>query len=111
MAENPEQRAQALEKIRADAARDFVGILSEMAGLPVTIRLLDPPLHEFLPQGEHEIRDLAKGWGSATNISNECRKAFRVQSDAGASRVARWESASPRSTRRKRARSWKQPRN
>ena len=36
--------------------QDFVGILRAMAGLPVTIRLLDPPLHEFLPQGEEEIK-------------------------------------------------------
>jgi pyruvate,orthophosphate dikinase len=39
--------------------QDFVGILGEMRGLPVTIRLLDPPLHEFLPHGERELADLA----------------------------------------------------
>ena len=38
---------------------DFVGILRAMAGLPVTIRLLDPPLHEFLPKEDPEIRELA----------------------------------------------------
>ena len=42
---------------------DFVGILREMAGKPVTIRLLDPPLHEFLPQDEAEIRKLAADMG------------------------------------------------
>ena len=42
---------------------DFVGILREMAGLPVTIRLLDPPLHEFLPKDEREIRELAEKMG------------------------------------------------
>ncbi len=51
LAENGEQRARALA--------DFVGILREMKGLPVTIRLLDPPLHEFLPKEDSEIRDLA----------------------------------------------------
>ena len=39
---------------------DFIGIFREMKGLPVTIRLLDPPLHEFLPQEEKDIEDLAR---------------------------------------------------
>ena len=39
---------------------DFIGIFREMDGLPVTIRLLDPPLHEFLPQEEKDIEALAK---------------------------------------------------
>jgi pyruvate,orthophosphate dikinase len=59
LAENGEQRARALEKILPMQRGDFVGILKEMAGLPVTIRLLDPPLHEFLPKEDHEIRELA----------------------------------------------------
>ncbi len=49
VAETPAQRAKALRKLLPFQRRDFVGILTEMAGLPVTIRLLDPPLHEFLP--------------------------------------------------------------
>jgi pyruvate,orthophosphate dikinase len=59
MAETSEQRAAALEKIVPMQRGDFVGILRAMAGLPVTIRLLDPPLHEFLPKGEQEIREAA----------------------------------------------------
>jgi pyruvate, orthophosphate dikinase len=59
MAETSEQRAAALEKIVPMQRGDFVGILRAMKGLPVTIRLLDPPLHEFLPKGEQEIRDAA----------------------------------------------------
>jgi pyruvate,orthophosphate dikinase len=43
----------------ADAARDFVELFEIMAGLPVTIRLLDPPLHEFLPHTEEEIAEVA----------------------------------------------------
>jgi pyruvate,orthophosphate dikinase len=43
--------------------QDFVGILGEMRGLPVTIRLLDPPLHEFLPHADHEVEELARKLG------------------------------------------------
>ena len=59
LAENGEQRARALAKILPMQREDFVGILREMKGLPVTIRLLDPPLHEFLPREDSEIRELA----------------------------------------------------
>jgi len=52
MATTPQGRAQALEKLLPVQREDFVGILEAMAGLPVTIRLLDPPLHEFLPSLE-----------------------------------------------------------
>ena len=63
LAENAEQRARALEKIMPMQREDFVGILREMAGKPVTIRLLDPPLHEFLPKDDEEIRKLAVDMG------------------------------------------------
>ncbi len=59
MAENTEQRVAALKKILPMQRQDFEGILGEMKGLPVTIRLLDPPLHEFLPREDEEIRELA----------------------------------------------------
>jgi pyruvate, orthophosphate dikinase len=52
MANSPEAREPALEKLLPIQRKDFVGILEAMAGLPVTIRLLDPPLHEFLPSLE-----------------------------------------------------------
>jgi pyruvate, orthophosphate dikinase len=63
LAESADQRARALAKIIPMQRDDFIGILREMAGLPVTIRLLDPPLHEFLPKEESEIRDLARKIG------------------------------------------------
>ncbi|MGH7986600.1 MAG: pyruvate, phosphate dikinase [Candidatus Binataceae bacterium] len=63
MAEDAEQRARALAKIVPMQRDDFVGILREMAGKPVTIRLLDPPLHEFLPKEDEEIRKLAENIG------------------------------------------------
>jgi len=52
-------RKQALEKILPMQKGDFKGIFREMKGLPVTIRLLDPPLHEFIPHQDEEIHALA----------------------------------------------------
>jgi pyruvate,orthophosphate dikinase len=52
MAKTPEARAAALERLLPFQRDDFKGILAAMAGYPVTIRLLDPPLHEFLPSFE-----------------------------------------------------------
>jgi pyruvate,orthophosphate dikinase len=53
-------REKALEKLLPLQRGDFVGIFREMAGLPVTIRLLDPPLHEFLPNGEELLTELSE---------------------------------------------------
>ena len=55
-----EQREKALDKILPMQRGDFEGLFREMKGLPVTIRLLDPPLHEFLPHTDDEIAALAK---------------------------------------------------
>ncbi len=55
-----EQRRKALDKIKPYQKEDFIGIFKEMRGLPVTIRLLDPPLHEFLPKTEEEIEAISK---------------------------------------------------
>jgi pyruvate,orthophosphate dikinase len=49
LAEDEEEELQALEALRRQQREDFIGILEAMDGLPVTVRLLDPPLHEFLP--------------------------------------------------------------
>ncbi len=59
LAESQEERAAALELIQPMQKNDFVGLFREMKGLPVTIRLLDPPLHEFLPHTESDIANLA----------------------------------------------------
>lgn len=59
LADSPEARAMALEKLLPYQRDDFYGIFKAMAGLPVTIRLLDPPLHEFLPHDEKAQRDMA----------------------------------------------------
>jgi pyruvate,orthophosphate dikinase len=55
-----EDRSKALEKLLPHQRKDFVEIFKIMNGLPVTVRLLDPPLHEFLPKSEKEINDVAK---------------------------------------------------
>lgn len=59
LADDVPAREKALEKLLPVQKEDFLGIFKEMAGLPVTIRLLDPPLHEFLPQDERQIAELA----------------------------------------------------
>ncbi|MBN2170962.1 MAG: pyruvate, phosphate dikinase [Candidatus Krumholzibacteriota bacterium] len=59
LAETPAGRSAALAKILPMQQQDFEGIFRAMDGLPVTIRTLDPPLHEFLPHGAEEIADLA----------------------------------------------------
>jgi pyruvate,orthophosphate dikinase len=60
LAENIEGRKKALDKLIPMQRNDFVEIFKIMAQLPVTIRLLDPPLHEFLPHKESEIIEVAK---------------------------------------------------
>lgn len=60
LADSVEGRKKALDKILPMQREDFVEIFKIMAGLPVTIRLLDPPLHEFLPVKEEEIKQVAE---------------------------------------------------
>ncbi len=60
LADDHEAREKALAKLLPEQKRDFVEIFREMKGLPVTIRLLDPPLHEFLPQEKKQIEELSK---------------------------------------------------
>ncbi|MEN9934544.1 MAG: hypothetical protein RLZZ387_1123 [Chloroflexota bacterium] len=63
VADSLEERKAALDKILPLQQGDFEGIFTAMEGLPVTIRTLDPPLHEFLPHGDAEIDDLAQKMG------------------------------------------------
>ncbi len=60
LADTQEDRRKALAKILPMQRSDFVELFEIMKGLPVTIRLLDPPLHEFLPKSEEEIDEVAK---------------------------------------------------
>ena len=59
LAENVDARKKALAKLLPFQREDFIGIFTAMKGLPVTIRLLDPPLHEFLPHEAHTQQELA----------------------------------------------------
>ena len=62
LASSPEEEAAAFEELRKVQKKDFVALLKEMSGLPVTVRLLDPPLHEFLPHvTELEIKKATSG--------------------------------------------------
>jgi len=59
LSKTQEDRARALEKLLPHQKKDFMEIFKIMHGLPVTVRLLDPPLHEFLPKSEKEISEVA----------------------------------------------------
>lgn len=63
MAETEEERAEALSELLPYQKEDFKGIFKEMGGLPVTVRLLDPPLHEFLPHTKEEVKEVAAHLG------------------------------------------------
>ena len=67
LAKTLEDRKEALVKLLPYQRNDFIEIFKIMNGLPVTVRLLDPPLHEFLPKTEKDIEDVAK----ELNISNQ----------------------------------------
>ncbi len=75
MAADEAGRRAALAKILPMQRQDFIELFEIMAGFPVTIRLLDPPLHEFLPHTEEEIAELAK----ATGIDADKLKARAAQ--------------------------------
>jgi pyruvate, orthophosphate dikinase len=71
VASNKDEREKALSKLLPMQKSDFIGIFEAMKDLPVTIRLLDPPLHEFLPHEEKEIRELADELGLKTETLKE----------------------------------------
>ena len=70
-AETKEQREEALDKLLPMQREDFVGIFKAMKGFPVTIRYLDPPLHEFIPHTDEEIEPLAKELGMSFEALKE----------------------------------------
>ena len=67
LADSLEGREQALAKLLPIQREDFAGIFKAMDGRPVTIRALDPPLHEFLPHEDHEIEAVAKQLGASVD--------------------------------------------
>ena len=68
LANNLKERQAALKKLLPMQRADFTGLFKAMAGLPVTVRLLDPPLHEFLPKREDLLVEIAHGWKSPSRV-------------------------------------------
>ncbi len=68
LADKEEGRRVALEKLLPEQRSDFAALFEVMAGLPVTIRLLDPPLHEFLPHHESEFAVVAEAAGVSVDV-------------------------------------------
>jgi pyruvate,orthophosphate dikinase len=79
LADTVEERRKALAKVLPLQRKDFVGIFRAMNGKPVTIRTLDPPLHEFLPHTEKEIRALATTMGVKASKLTARIEALREQ--------------------------------
>ncbi|MGA2891684.1 MAG: pyruvate, phosphate dikinase [Xanthobacteraceae bacterium] len=75
LADDEKQRRAALAKLLPMQRSDFVELFQIMGGLPVTIRLLDPPLHEFLPHTEEEIAEVAAAMGAdPQKLANRARE-------------------------------------
>lgn len=77
LADTQQGRKKALEKVLPMQREDFAEIFRIMHGLPVTIRLLDPPLHEFLPHGEAEMNEVAEAAGVDVEVVRE--RVFKVR--------------------------------
>ncbi|NEX94282.1 pyruvate, phosphate dikinase [Caulobacter sp. 17J65-9] len=75
LADDEQGRRKALDKILPFQRADFVELFEIMDGLPVTVRLLDPPLHEFLPHSEEDVRAVAQATGlSAEKLMRRARE-------------------------------------
>ncbi len=81
IAEDPQRRKKALDRLLPFQRQDFIGIFRAMEGLPVVIRLIDPPLHEFVPHDRVKQEELARDLG--------------VSADSIARRVAQLHEANP----------------
>ncbi len=79
VAQNVEGRKHALAKLLPMQRQDFIALFSIMKGLPVTIRLLDPPLHEFLPHTDEDIRQVAEAAGISIDIVRHRAHALKEQ--------------------------------
>ena len=70
LADTEEGRRAALAKLLPMQRQDFADLFEIMTGLPVTIRLLDPPLHEFLPKTDEEVEEVSKAMGVQTGYQS-----------------------------------------
>ena len=71
MSDDKDGRTNALQKLLPMQQADFEELFEIMSGLPVTIRLLDPPLHEFLPHSDEEMADVAKASGISLDVARQ----------------------------------------
>lgn len=77
LAEGVEARRAALDKLLPFQRDDFIGIFQVMEGRPVTIRLVDPPLHEFLPHSDEEVKSLSRATGAAVQAIEQRAERLR----------------------------------
>ena len=88
LAEDREARVRALDKLFPFQKSDFYGIFKEMEGYAVTIRTLDPPLHEFLPKTREEAEELSHKIGvPADRIWDKAQELHETNPDVRASRL------------------------
>ena len=99
LADNKEARVKALDKLLPFQRRDFVGIFKAMDGFPVTIRLIDPPLHEFVPHERKKQEELAKDLHMGVNQVAHALINFTKPTRCSATAVAVWRSPIPRFSR------------
>ena len=77
MAETKQGRKKALKKLLKYQKKDFKQLFKLLQGKPITVRFLDPPMHEFLPSGDIELKDVAEASGITFNYAKE--KSLRLQ--------------------------------
>ena len=92
LARNRDEREPYLQNSSVFQQEDLLALFKVMDGLPVTVRLLDPPLHEFLPHGEDDVIELATRNGRSADEVREAAGPVRGQSHArdSAAVVSRW---------------------
>src|SRR5512142_2035803 len=78
LARDVKSRTKALQKLLPMQRKDFIGLFQAMDGLPVVIRTLDPPLHEFLPKREDLMVDLARLPHAGTPMKKEMTEKYRI---------------------------------
>jgi len=98
LAENAEGRRKALEKLLPFQQNDFEGIFEAMAGLPVTVRLLDPPLHEFVPHDDKGQQEMADAMGVPVKVIKQRVEALHEQNPMLGHRGARLGNTYPEIT-------------
>ncbi|MDR1897182.1 MAG: pyruvate, phosphate dikinase [Prevotellaceae bacterium] len=98
LAEDAEGRRNALIKILPYQQTDFEGIFEAMEGLPVTVRLLDPPLHEFVPHDEKGQQEMAKAMGVDVKVIKQRVDALHEQNPMLGHRGARLGNTYPEIT-------------